>query len=143
MQLVIFPVNAQPFALPLEAVQRISPAAEATPLPGAPDTGHGAVDIEGEVLPVLRRRFRVPGPEIAPNQQFPVARSRSRCAVLVIDEALGVVDCEANHVTTVSTALPALGVVRLADRLVVIHDLEKCPSLEGSCALDEALERRQ
>lgn len=143
-QLVVFRLDRQRYALPLAAVDRVVPAVEVTPLPGAPAIVVGAISVEGRVLPVfnIRRRFLLPEREIGLGDQFLIARSAGREVVLVIDEALGVVEHPQSAITDPAQLVPGLerfeGVVELDDGLVLIHDLEKFLSLEEARALDEA-----
>jgi purine-binding chemotaxis protein CheW len=144
-QLVVFGVDAQRYALPLASVERIVRAAEATLLPGAPAIMLGAINVAGRVLPVLnlRRRFGLPEREIDPADQFLIAHTTRRTVVLVVDEALGMVECPATEIIRPAQIVPGLeqlqGVVRLDDGLVLIQDLEKFLSLDEARALDEAM----
>jgi len=144
-QLVVFALNGQRYALPLAVVARIVRAVEVTPLPGAPAMVLGAIDVAGRVLPVLslRRRFGLPEREIGPADQFLLACTTRRTVALVVDEAQGVMECPATAIIRPAQIVPGLeqlqGVVKLADGLVLIHDLEKFLSLDEARALDEAL----
>jgi purine-binding chemotaxis protein CheW len=144
-QLVIFALDAQRYALPLASVERIVRAVEATRLPNAPAIVLGAINVAGRVLPVLnlRRRFGLPEREISPADQFLIAHTARRTVVLVVDEALGMVECSATEIIRPTQIAPGLeqlqGVVRLDDGLVLIQDLEKFLSLDEARALDEAI----
>lgn len=71
-QLVVFRLDAQRFALPLTAVERVVRAVAVTLLPDAPAIVLGAIDVHGRVLPVLnvRRRFNLPQREIGRTTGF-------------------------------------------------------------------------
>ena len=144
-QLVVFGLDAQRYALPLASVERIVRAVEATRLPNAPAIVLGAINVAGRVLPVLnlRRRFGLPEREINPADQFLIAHTARRTVVLVVDEALGMVECPATEIIRPTQIAPGLGqlqgVVRLDDGLVLIQDLEKFLSLDEARALDEAI----
>jgi purine-binding chemotaxis protein CheW len=141
----VFSLDGGRYALPLASVQRIVRAAEVTPLPSAPAIVLGALDVEGDVLPVfnIRRRLGLPERDIDPADQFVIARSAHRRVVLVIDAAYGVVDrlpsdtISAQHIVTGLEHIH--GVMRLPDGLALIHDLDRFLSAEESRALDEAL----
>lgn len=145
VQLVIFRLDEQRYALSLAAVERIVRAAEVTLLPNAPPIVLGAIDVEGHVLPVLdvRRRFGLREREITPDDQFLIARTALRTVVLVVDEAQGVIERSQAEIIGSREIVPGLeqfeGVVRLDDGLVLIHDLEKFLSLDEARALDEAM----
>jgi purine-binding chemotaxis protein CheW len=144
-QLVVFGLDAQRYALPLASVERIVRAVETTRLPNAPAIVLGAINVAGRVLPVLnlRRRFGLPEREIEPADQFLIAHTARRTVVLVVDEALGMVECPATEIIQPTQIAPGLGqlqgVVRLDDGLVLIQDLEKFLSLDEARALDEAI----
>ena len=144
-QLVVFRLDAQRYAVPLNVVERIVRAAEITPLPNSPGIVLGAIDVAGRVLPVLniRRRFGLPEREICPADQFLIAPTAQRTVVLVVDEAQGVIERSSTEVIGAAQIVPGLdhiqGVVRLDGGLVLIHNLEKFFSLDEARALDEAL----
>jgi len=146
IELVVFRLDDQRYALRRGAVERFVRAVEVTPLPGAPAIVLGAIDVGGSVLPVLslRRRFGLPEREVGVTDQFLIARTSSRTVALVVDEALGVITVPAEVVTGAGRIVPGLehvqGVVTLDDGLVLIHDLETCLSLDEERALAEALD---
>jgi len=147
MELVIFRLNGQRYALPLPVVERIIQAVEVTPLPGAPDVVLGAINVAGCVLPVLniRRRFFLPEREIVPDDQFLIARTARRTVALVIDQAHGLIEHEPSALMGADPLVPGLeqfqGVVKLDDGLVLIHDLEKFLSLDEAQTLDTAVQQ--
>ncbi len=145
IQLVVFCLDEQRYALPLVAVERTVRAVEVTPLPNAPSIVLGVIDVEGRVLPVLnlRRRFRLPEREVSPADQFLIAQTVQRTVALVVDEAQGVIERPQATVISSTQIVPGLdqikGVIKLGDGLVLIHDLESFLSLDEARALDEAM----
>ena len=144
---VVFSLDAGRYALPLATVERIVRAVAVTHLPCAPSLVLGAIDVQGRVLPVfnVRRRFGLPERDIDPADQFVIARSASRTVVLVVDAAQGVLQSPLSDTTSAASIATGLehirGVIRLADGLVLIQDLDLFLSAAQSRALDEALER--
>jgi purine-binding chemotaxis protein CheW len=145
IQVVVFRLDEQRYALPLAAVERVVRAVEVTSLPNAPPVVLGAINVEGHVLPVLnvRRRFHLPEREISPADQFVIAQTAPRTVVLVVDEAQGVIERRESAVIGSAQIVPGLeqlqGVMKLDDGLVLIHDLEKFLSLDEARALDDAM----
>jgi len=145
--LIVFRLDGQRFALPLVAVERIVRAVEVTPLPGAPPAVMGVIDVGGVVAPVLclRWRLRMSPREIGLADQLLIARMDQRTVALLIDEAQGVIECDASTVIDPTRIVPGLeqfqGLAQLDDGLVLIHNLEKFLSLEEAHALDEAMGR--
>jgi len=149
MQLVVFRLGEQRYALPLGTVQRIVRAVEVTPLPGAPALVLGMINVAGCVLPVLslRQRFLLPERNIGPAHQFVLAQMAQRVVALVIDEAQGVIEREPSAVVGSDRIVPGLeqfhGVVKLDDGLVLIHDLQTFLSVGEARTLDEAMDRHE
>jgi purine-binding chemotaxis protein CheW len=92
-QLVVFVVDGQRYALPLETVERVVRAVEVTPLPEAPPIISGVINIQGRVVPVLdlRKRFHLEERAVDPEDHFVVARSATGAVALPVDEAEGLV----------------------------------------------------
>jgi purine-binding chemotaxis protein CheW len=145
IQLVVFRMDEQRYALPLAAVTRIIRAVEVTPLPGAPPVVLGVINMGGDVLPVLnmRRRFRLPEQEISPADQFLLAQTARRAVALAVNEAEGVIERQQSEIIGSAQIVPGLeqfqGVLKLDDGLVLIHDLEKFLVLDEARALDKAM----
>lgn len=145
-QWVVFRLDEQRYALPLSSVTRIVAAAQVTPIPNAPAIVLGALNLHGDVIPVLdvRQRFQLPQREIGVADQFLIATTRGRLVALVVDEALGLVERQASDVIGANRITPGLdqfqGVLKLDDGLVLIHDLEKFLSLDEAQLLDRAME---
>lgn len=144
--LIVFSLDRQRYALPLHAVDRVVRMVAITPLPKAPDIVLGVVNIQGRVIPVInmRRRFRLPERAIALTDQLVVAHTALRPVALVADAVLDVIAYPAQSLIAAEDVLPNIeyveGVVKLADGLILIHDLNKFLSLEEENFLAHALE---
>jgi len=145
LQLVVFDLEGQRYALPLGAVDRVLPMVAVSSLPKAPAIALGVINLHGQVLPVLdiRRRFGLPTREYGLAARLLVVRSSRRVMVLPTDEVLGVQEVAAGVITAPKAVLPGIqhvsGIVALPDGLLFIHDLEACLSLEEEERLTEAL----
>ena len=145
-QLVVFTLDDRRYGLPLAAVERVVRMVDLTPLPRAPDIVLGVVNVQGRVIPVvdLRRRFRLPERDIALADQLVIARTARRPVALVADAATGVLEYSAREAVGARDIVPGVeyveSVVKLADGLVLIHDLDRFLSLDEKTALDRAIE---
>lgn len=144
-QLAVFRVDDGRYALPLATVGRIVRAVETTPLPRAPATVLGVIDVHGEVLPVLnfRRKLQLAERDITPSDHFLIARTERRTLILVIDRPESVIEVPAVEIvdTNAIESCPEQfrGIVKLPDGLVLIHDLEKFLSQDEERAIDQAM----
>lgn len=145
-QLLLFRLEERVYGLSITAVERVVNAVELTPLPGAPAAVLGAIDLAGNIVPVLdiRQRFGLPERDVRPSDQLVIARVSGRPAAFLIDEAVDVVERAHRGVTATSDVLPGLvhlaGLTTVDGSLVVIHDLDAFFSHEEMRLLDAATE---
>jgi purine-binding chemotaxis protein CheW len=143
--LVVFSLDDHRYALGLSAVQFVVRAVEISPLPRAPDSVEGIINVRGQVVPVfnLRRRFRLPERELQLDDHIILARTVRRGVALMVDAVNGVVECAADDTLPAEAVLPGTGyvtgVVKRPDGLILIHDLNTFLSLDEEQALEAAL----
>lgn len=124
LELVVWRLGAQRYALPLAMVERVLPAAEVTPLPDAPAVVTGILNVQGRIVPVvdLRRRLGQPQRELQLADQIVLARTARRVLAFAVDSVQGVVDHEAQSMvdTREVSRGPGVvsGVIKLPDGLV-------------------------
>ncbi len=143
--LVVFRLDEQRYALALPVVERVLRMVEVVPFPKAPEIVAGAIDVQGQLLPVLnvRRRFRLPERAATARDQLVIARTRRRRVVLAVDAVEGVIDPPSSERVASAVVAPGLEYVRGVTRLephglVFIHDLETFLSLDEEQALEAA-----
>ena len=147
--LVLFTLDEQRYALALDSVERIVRAVAVTVLPTAPDIVIGVIDVAGRVLPVLnlRRRFGLPERDVAPDDQFILARTNRRTVALAVDVAAGMIEYPAAAIVRPDRIAPRLGriegVVALDDGLVLIADLDNFLALDEAQAIDAAMSEQE
>jgi purine-binding chemotaxis protein CheW len=143
--LVVFSLDEYCYAVRLSAVARAVRAVEITPLPKAPEIVTGIINLGGEVVPVLniRRRFRLPEREVKPGDQFLIAHTARRTVALVVDEVRGTIEISSRNTIEPEEIVPGLeyvtGVMKRADGILFIHDLDRFLSLEEEKKLEEAI----
>jgi purine-binding chemotaxis protein CheW len=126
-------------------VERVVRMVDVTPLPQAPEIVLGVVNVQGRVVPVLglRQRFRLPERDFTLTDQLVIARTAVRPVALAADAVTGVLEYSARQVVGARDIVPGIeyveGVVKLADGLVLIHDLGKFLSLDEETVLDRAI----
>lgn len=146
LQLVVFTLDEQRYALHLPSVDRAVPMIEITPLPSAPEIVFGLINLHGAVIPVLniRKRFRLPEREPDLCDQLIIAHTARRDVALVVDMVSDVVALPSGELVAPETILPQLehvkGVVKLDDGMIFVHDLDAFLSLEEEQALQDAIE---
>jgi purine-binding chemotaxis protein CheW len=142
---VVFSLDDQRYALALTRVQRSLRPVAITPLPEAPAIVLGIIDLGGVVIPVIniRMRFNHPPRDVRLSDHLLIATAGKRTVALLVDETKGVIEISPESYAPASEILPRLelvdGAVKLADGLILIHDLNRLLSLEEETAIDRAL----
>lgn len=145
VKLLAFRLDGQRYGLPLESVERVVRIAEITPLPKAPEIVLGVINVQGRVIAVVdvRKRFRLPQREATLSDSLIIARTPARAVALVADSVAGVVECSESEAVPARAIVPGMdyvvGVAKLSDGMVLIHDLAGFLSLDEERRLDEAI----
>ena len=131
MQLVVFTLELQHYALPLARVQRVVRMMELTPLPEAPGIVLGVIDLQGNIVPVMsmRKRFGLSEPEASLSDQLIVADTGARSIALLVNSVSGVTERTAEEVTATEEIVPGVqqveGISRLEDGILFICNLDR------------------
>lgn len=147
VQLLSFILGELRIGLPVTCVREVARAVAIAALPKAPPIIEGVINVRGELAPVLdvRQRFQLPAAPLHPDQHFIVAWAGQRLVALRVDRVTDVITVDESEIEPVSRAAPgaeyARGVAKLADGLLVIHDLETFLALDEGRQVDLALGR--
>ncbi len=148
-QLLIFALDGYRYALYVSDVERVLRVVEITPLPKAPQIILGVINVAGRVVPVVnvRRRFRLPEREMELSDQFILTRTSRRLVALMADSVAAVIEYDEKDIISAQSVVPGVeyvtGVVRLADGMVLINDLEAFLSLDEERRVGEAIENME
>lgn len=145
LEVVVFEVGGQRYALRSSDVRELVRAVTIVPLPKAPAIVEGIINVRGVVMPVLdlRTRFRFPAKPAAHTDHLIVAWAGPRLVALRVDRALDLARLEAGDVEDAKAVVPGAdyvaGVAKLPEGLVLIHDLRTFLSQAEAAALDDVL----
>ena len=147
-QLVIFTLDYQAYALPLNCVVRIIHAVEITNLPKAPDIISGIINVKGQIVPVvdIRKRFGFTSRELIPEDQLIIADTGKRQVALLVDQVSRIQTISSRQQIDTKETLPFAeyisGVVKIDDELILIYDLEQFLNLHEEMELEWALTKK-
>ncbi len=146
IQLVVFTLDSQRFALPLSVVERTIRIIEIVHLPKAPEIVMGVINLHGKIIPVvnIRNRFRLTQKEINLNDQLIISNATKRTLAILVDSVLGVFEFPEKKIISADKILPDIeyieGVAKLEEGIIFIHDIDKFLSLEEEKALSDAID---
>lgn len=146
LQLIVFLLEGQRYALHLSVVERVLPMVAVSLLPKAPPVALGVINFHGQVIPVvdIRLRFGLAARDYGLTAHLLLAHSARRSLAVPADEVLGVREVAAEAITSPEAVLPGIGhvagIATLSDGLLFIHDLDAFLSLDEEQRLTEALE---
>jgi purine-binding chemotaxis protein CheW len=147
-QVLPFWLAGQHFAIALEHTVRVLPALLSTPLPGAPATVRGLVNVRGRILPVvdLGQRFGWPSSELSLWQPFIWLKSSRRELLVPVERVEAVRSCAVEDFAPApDPRVPSElleGVVRTSDGMLLVQDVEQVLSDAEERCLAAALERQ-
>nr|WP_320049789.1 chemotaxis protein CheW [uncultured Desulfuromonas sp.] len=147
--IIIFSLNELRCAVSLDAVERVVRMVEITPLPGAMPPLEGIINVQGHVVPVvdLRDRFGFAPQPVKPADQLMIVRWKERALALRVDTVCEVSSFDNASQTTSDDILPHLpflaGVVKTADGLILIHDLDQLLSEQDYRSVQHQLEEQE
>ena len=147
-QLVIFTLDYQAYALPLNCVVRVIHAVEITNLPKATDIISGIINVKGQIVPVvdIRKRFGFTSRELIPEDQLIIADTGKRQVALLVDQVSGIQTISSRQQVDTKETMPFAeyirGVVKIEDELILIYDLEQFLNLHEEMELERALTKK-
>ncbi len=147
--IVVFSLDERYYALDLSVVERTERMVEVTPMPQAPEIVVGVIDVRGRIIPVLniRKRFRLPERDAVISDQLVIAHTARRTIAFTVDAVCGVVKHSEQEIIEPASVLPGTdyvkGVVKFADGMIFIHDLDSFLSLEEEILLESAIGREE
>lgn len=148
-QIVVFSLDEQLFALPLNAVVKVIHAIEIRHLPGVPEIIIGVINIKGQIIPVvdIRKRLEMLSREIDLNDRLIIANTGKRNVAIMVDSVTGIIDLEPQQLElakrSVSFAEHISGVAKVDDGMILIYNLASFLSLDEEKDLDLALKNKK
>jgi chemotaxis signal transduction protein len=146
IQLVVFTLAGQSYALPLAAVERVLPMVAWAPLPQAPAVALGVINVHGRIIAVcdIRQRFGLPVRAYGLTDHLLVVRTRHHALALPVDQVAGVQEVNRDAIAPPAAVLPHLGhiagLVSLPTGILLIQDLDVFLALDEEQQLTRALE---
>ncbi len=130
-EFVLFELAGWSYAVAAATVVELVRAATIVPLPRAPAIVEGVINFRRRVIPVLdiRARFHLPRRPLALDDRFIIAAAGVRTVALRVDHISAVRRLDAADIESADALIPGVGyvagVAKLADGLVLIHDLHR------------------
>ncbi|TDB38836.1 MAG: chemotaxis protein CheW [Actinobacteria bacterium] len=149
-QVVVFRLDEQLHALPIECVQEIQQIVEFTPVPGGSAALVGMIDLRGSVVPAIDLRALLGMPMIDYSLDTPMIffRTHGRLVALLVDEVDDVVDlpddCMQPPSNLYDLADRMIGICKLTQGLVIVLDPDRlvpdaAPSSGDVFGMEDAL----
>ena len=146
METLLFTIDRRRYLIPLAQVAEVVPAVNVLPLRNAPSVVEGAVNVRGEILPVLSLRARlghVPR-GVQSSEYFIVVRAKARRAILRSDTTPEIISLpEPGQVGPQLVDQAIAGVLPMADGLALFQDVDAFIDAIDVSDLTSALESMQ
>jgi purine-binding chemotaxis protein CheW len=144
LQLVIFTLAKEEYALSITAVQEINRLVPITKLPQTPDFMEGIINLRGRIIPVidLRKRFALTIADATDDSRIIVVEIKGQTVGIIVDAVTEVVRLQSDSIEPAPTAFAVdsqyiQGVGKLENRLLILLDLDRTLSSNEENALRE------
>ena len=133
-QYVLFRLGPEEYGLPISKVSSVIRFEPATPVPRAPASVDGVINLRGRVIPVVNLSEKLFGTEFNPTplSRIVVAEGEAGLVGLAVDAASEVISIDPDEimpppetVLTTETAEAFEGVAKCDERLIILLDLDK------------------
>jgi purine-binding chemotaxis protein CheW len=129
--LATFLLSREEYGVDVRLVQEIIRVTEITPVPRAPESIKGVINLRGRVIPVLDLKRKLGLGDVEPDKRarIVVVRLRDRLIGLLVDAASQVLKVPVSSVDPAPDAVLEIdadfirGVAKLPDRLIILVDL--------------------
>ena len=138
---VVFFVEGYRYGIPLEMVERVAPVVEVTPVPDAPDSVMGIINVRGKVLPVinLRKKLHMTERQVKLSDQLLICRVGSRTLAVLVDSIEGSLDYNDDQVSR--SEGDGQDVLKTDEGVVYIYDYEHLLNTQEQKVLTKAIEK--
>jgi purine-binding chemotaxis protein CheW len=138
---VVFFVEGHRYGMPLEMVERVAPVVEVTPVPDAPDSVMGIINVRGKVLPVinLRKKLHMADRQLKLSDQLLICQVGGRKLAVLVDGIEGALEYDDEHVTR--SEGDGQQVLKTEEGVVYIYDYERLLNSQEQKVLSKALEK--
>jgi purine-binding chemotaxis protein CheW len=137
LQFVTFAINGQTYCVDIMSVREIRMLDFVTPVPGAPESIRGVINLRGSIVPVcdLRLRFGQGATPVLPNQPAVVVMIGGQLLGIIVDQVLDIVTVARGEVSAIPDADGGkrnpffTGLITQGDAMLIAVDLERMADL--------------
>jgi len=140
VQLAVFQLDGQPYAIDIEKIKQIIRPLKITKLPRAPSFVEGVIDLRGVVLPVvdMRKRFSLPsrGEAESKDDKIIIVSVAKKIVGIVVDDVTEVIPMAKNEIQPPPRVVKGVeanylkGVCRYHDQILMILNLDELLTAE-------------
>ncbi|MBX9568497.1 MAG: chemotaxis protein CheW [Candidatus Obscuribacterales bacterium] len=145
--LLVFRIEGTRIAVDLQHVERVVRAAALSPIPGAPDTVHGLLNLNGIPVPIVNLRKKLglgADAELDTNDEIIIFRNQQALIGIVVDEVEDVKPIKEFDLNPIAEEadLPHLtSAANIGGKIVLVHNIEKFLSSKEEHQLATAIIR--
>jgi purine-binding chemotaxis protein CheW len=148
-KLLVFHIDDQRFALPINVVRKVTQVVEFTPLPKMPKYIHGVISYHGDILPVINLSylFNISTKELDINDRLIIASSSNGKLALLATLVHDVIDIEPNEIVEPDKIIYGTsflhGAIKHPEGMILINDIDKFLSKKELALLEEGIEKEK
>lgn len=131
MEILIYTIDEQQFGIPIELIKSVVLAAETTAIPQASEYFLGALNLHGDIIPVidLRKLFDLPAKEVEVQDKFIICLIQDKKIALWIDQVTHIKQYKETDLIPAEQFLPDVNnlqyVLKDNEKITLLFNLEK------------------
>jgi len=130
LSILLARIDGTQIGFPANSVREIVRAVAIAPLAGAPGVIEGAINLHGQIVPVVdvRQRLALPAVPVAPGQFIVLLQTSDRLIAVRVDDVEDVTDISASSLESPAALSPVLqrlqGIAAIESGALVIYDVD-------------------
>ena len=132
-QLVVFDLGSESYAVDINMVREIIQLQPITRVPGTPPSVEGVINLRGSVIPIvdLRKRFQLSRIDRNKDTRIVVVTCKGAEVGVIVDSVAQVLRIHVDSIESASSVFTdehlehLLGIVKLANKLVILLDMDQ------------------
>jgi len=128
---IIFLIDDQYYAIPVDRIKQVIRSVQLTYLHEAPELLQGLFNMSGEIVPVIniRKQFKLAAKDITPSDRIIIISTPSHIIAFIVDHIESIIELPETDITPSADIFPKMedyiiGTAKYNGRMALIYDID-------------------
>jgi purine-binding chemotaxis protein CheW len=143
---IVFSIAGKEFGIPIDRIVEIVKKQKITPLPKVPQFISGVINLRGAIIPLMDLRKRLGVEPSSVKERILIIKMHGEKIGLLVDDVREIARIENEHISSPPSIFKGLkqeyllSIARIAERLIIILNLDNLLTSEEMILLEESKE---